>query len=53
MPISALTAAHWPEVKAIYEAGIATGQATFTTKAPAWADWHASHLLHSRWVALD
>ncbi|MGI4833357.1 MAG: GNAT family N-acetyltransferase [Janthinobacterium lividum] len=52
MLISALAAAHWPAVKAIYEAGIATGQATFTTEAPAWTAWAASHLPHSRWVAL-
>ena len=53
MPISAFTAAHWPQARAIYEAGIATGQATFTTEAPAWADWDRSHLPHSRLVALD
>ena len=48
-----LTAAHWPAVKAIYEQGIATGQATFETAAPGWATWDAGHLAHSRLVALD
>lgn len=48
-----LTEAHWPEVRAIYEQGIATGHATFQTKAPDWQDWHAGHLLHCRLVAAD
>ncbi|AII53730.1 GNAT family N-acetyltransferase [Hymenobacter sp. APR13] len=46
------TAAHWPEARAIYEAGIATGQATFATEAPTWDDWDRGHLPHSRLVAL-
>ncbi len=29
-----MTADDWPTVKAIYEAGIATGNATFETEAP-------------------
>ncbi|MBO2031622.1 N-acetyltransferase [Siccationidurans ginsengisoli] len=49
--IQALAAAHWPAVRAIYEAGIATGQATFTTEAPGWEAWNASHLAHCRLVA--
>lgn len=53
MPVQPLTAAHWPEVRAIYEAGIATGHATFATEAPDWADWHRGHLAHSRLVATD
>jgi L-amino acid N-acyltransferase YncA len=28
----------WPAVKAIYEQGIAGGQATFETEAPSWED---------------
>jgi len=48
-----LAAAHWPAVRAIYEAGLATGQATFTTEAPGWEAWDASHLAHSRLVAAD
>ncbi|WP_375417296.1 GNAT family N-acetyltransferase [uncultured Hymenobacter sp.] len=48
-----LTEAHWPAVRAIYEAGLATGHATFETQAPTWAAWTAAHLPHSRLVALD
>jgi phosphinothricin acetyltransferase len=41
----------WPEVAAIYKAGIATGNATFETEAPALADWDAAHLPGHRFVA--
>lgn len=44
---------HWPAAAAIYEAGIATGHATFATTAPSWMDWDQAHLPHSRLVALD
>ncbi|MBO3272221.1 GNAT family N-acetyltransferase [Hymenobacter defluvii] len=53
MKLHPLTAAHWPEVRAIYEQGIATGHATFETQAPAWETWDRAHLLHSRLVAAD
>lgn len=43
--------ADWPRVRAIYEEGIATGQATFETEVPAWESWNAGHLPHSRIVA--
>jgi L-amino acid N-acyltransferase YncA len=52
MTITNLLAGHWPAVKAIYQEGIATGNATFQTQAPEWADWDAAHLPHSRLVAL-
>jgi L-amino acid N-acyltransferase YncA len=52
MTITNLLAGHWPAVKAIYQEGIATGNATFQTVAPEWADWDAAHLPHSRLVAL-
>jgi phosphinothricin acetyltransferase len=36
---------HWPEVQAIYRAGIATGHATFASEPPlSWSAWQASHL---------
>ena len=38
-------------MKAIYEAGIATGNATFETEAPTWEGWNASHLPGHRLVA--
>lgn len=41
----------WPAVKAIYEQGIATKNATFDTEAPAWEDWDAGHLAEPRLVA--
>jgi phosphinothricin acetyltransferase len=34
----------WPQVRAIYEEGIATGQATFETAAPEWAEWDRARL---------
>lgn len=33
--------------------GIATGNATFETQAPAWDAWDAGHLAHSRLVATE
>jgi phosphinothricin acetyltransferase len=53
MTITALLPEHWSAVKAIYEDGLATGQASFQTNAPSWEEWDASHLKHSRLVALD
>ena len=47
-----LSQQHWPAVKAIYEEGLATGQASFETEAPDWPNWDAAHLPHSRLVAL-
>lgn len=44
---------HWPDVRAIYLAGIATGQATFETDAPGWQDWDAARLKVARLVARD
>lgn len=42
----------WPAVRAIYAEGIATGDATFETAAPAWERWDAAHLAAHRLVAL-
>jgi L-amino acid N-acyltransferase YncA len=53
MHIRPLLPEHWPAVKAIYEAGLATGNASFQTSAPAWEEWDSAHLKHSRLVALD
>jgi L-amino acid N-acyltransferase YncA len=41
----------WPAVRAIYEEGIATGDATFETEVPAWEAWDAAHLREHRLVA--
>lgn len=53
MQIITMTAGHWPDVKAIYESGIATGNATFQTGAPAWEEWDAAHIKTCRLVAVD
>jgi phosphinothricin acetyltransferase len=49
----ALLPKHWPAVRTIYEEGIATGDATFETSAPAWEVWDASHLPFARVVAQE
>ena len=41
----------WESVRAIYLAGIATGDATFETEAPNWTEWDESHLPAPRLVA--
>lgn len=43
----------WPTVRAIYLEGIATGQATFQTEAPAWEAWDAGHVRQCRIVATE
>jgi L-amino acid N-acyltransferase YncA len=35
----------WPAVREIYEQGIASGDATFETEAPAWDAWDRAHSL--------
>ena len=44
---------HWPEVAAIYQAGIETGNATFETAPPSWDEWQRSHPPGLRLVAVD
>jgi L-amino acid N-acyltransferase YncA len=53
MRIDPLGAGDWPAVRAIYEAGIATGDATFETDVPDWPAWDAAHLADHRLVARD
>ena len=48
-----MTAAHWPEVEAIYAAGIATGHATFEAAPPDWSAFDAAKLPNQRLVAID
>jgi len=33
----------WPMVRAVYEEGIAGGDATFETETPSWEQWDATH----------
>lgn len=53
MTLTGLTHDMWPEVKSIYEEGIATGNATFQSSAPSWEEWDTSHVETSRIVAID
>ncbi len=41
----------WAAVRAIYAAGIATGNATFATETPEWEKWNADHIESCRLVA--
>lgn len=50
--LRALEADDWPEVAAIYAAGIATGNATFETAPPPWKEWDAVHRADLRYVAV-
>ena len=43
----------WPEVRRIYEAGIATGNATLERSVPTWEAWDAGHRPDGRLVAVD
>lgn len=49
--IRAMRPDDWGRVAAIYEAGIATGDATFETAAPSWEQWDAGHVTAHRLVA--
>jgi L-amino acid N-acyltransferase YncA len=51
--IRVLRRSDWPDVSAIYAAGIASGNATFETEAPDWRSWDAAHSPDLRFVALD
>jgi phosphinothricin acetyltransferase len=51
--IEPMTPADWPAVRAIYQEGIETGDATFETAVPGWDAWDAGHLAEHRWVARD
>ena len=52
LSVEKLLPGHWPEVRAVYKEGLATGDATFETEAPEWERWDASHLGVCRLVAL-
>jgi len=43
MIVRELQPGDWPAVRAIYEDGIRSGDATFETEAPAWEAWNAKH----------
>lgn len=49
--ISPMQRNDWPQVRAIYGEGLATGLAAFFTTPPRWPDWDAGHLKFGRMVA--
>jgi phosphinothricin acetyltransferase len=49
--IGDMTERDWPDVRRIFEEGIATGDATFEAEAPSWEDWDRAHLAEPRLVA--
>jgi L-amino acid N-acyltransferase YncA len=53
MEIRDLRPGDWPEVAAIYEDGIRTGNATFETGVPSWEEWDAAHDEHRLVAELD
>jgi L-amino acid N-acyltransferase YncA len=48
-----LLAEHWAAVSRIYEAGVATRNATFEEHVPSWEEWDRDHLDEHRFVASD
>jgi L-amino acid N-acyltransferase YncA len=51
--VGEMTEAHWPEVRAIYQAGIDTGHATFESSPPnTWESWQQHHINELSLVAL-
>ncbi|HSR10490.1 MAG TPA: GNAT family N-acetyltransferase [Thermodesulfobacteriota bacterium] len=46
-----MAAEDWAQVRAIYEEGIATGNATFEPEVPDWSKWDAAHVGEPRLVA--
>jgi L-amino acid N-acyltransferase YncA len=51
LEVRPLTPEDWPVVRAIYEDGIATGDATFDAMAPSWEAWDDDHFDSPRLVA--
>jgi L-amino acid N-acyltransferase YncA len=49
--VDEMSKADWKPVRAIYEEGIATGDATFETRVPGWEEWDGGHLRACRLVA--
>ena len=51
MTVRPMLASDAAAVLAIFAEGIATGNATFETEAPTWAEWDAEHVPTGRFVA--
>ncbi len=43
---------HWDRVRDIYLEGLATGEASFETRAPDWTEWDRAHLPQPRLAAV-
>jgi phosphinothricin acetyltransferase len=50
MRVEEMLSDDWPDIRAIYEQGIATRNATFEAQAPSWEQWDAAHLAACRLV---
>lgn len=48
-----MTAADWPQVEAVYQEGIDTGNATFESRPPTWQEFDAGKIPIGRLVAVD
>ena len=48
-----MTESDWPHVREIYADGIATGNATFETEPPSWAEFDDGRLRDQRLVAVE
>ena len=53
MLIRPLEETDWPAVRAIFEDGIATGDATFEVEPPSWEQWDRTHLASPRLAAAE
>lgn len=51
--IRPMAAADWPQVEAIFAAGIAGGEATFETSVPSWEHFDSGKIDEARLVAVD
>ena len=43
---------HWDRIRDIYLEGLATGEASFETRAPDWTEWDRAHLSRPRLAAV-
>ena len=53
MEIIQLLPSHWKAVSKIYVEGISTGNATFQTTVPEWAEWDNAHVANCRLMAVE
>ena len=51
--IREMQAADWPQVEAIFVAGIQAGEATFEATTPSWAQFDAGKIPDARLVAVE